>query len=194
MILLSSCGRLCPILWSHVLSREWRCSSWSSADRRCPNYIWVIDNLIVYRGASYIRDLTSRGVEGPHVPCHGPTHPTPLTPTLTPGTLLSHFFYRCFHALSDKICCHKHIPGKHGQNVRWIWPPQKNKNKNVRYTSSNYHRKIQFTSKYMFPRAANTIRLVNIVYSSSKGSKYKMVASFGKIIVEIKKQLICHYL
>ena len=31
MILLSSCGRLCPILWSQVLSREWRCS-WSSAD------------------------------------------------------------------------------------------------------------------------------------------------------------------
>ena len=27
--------------------REWRCS-WSSADRRCSNYIWVIDNSIAY--------------------------------------------------------------------------------------------------------------------------------------------------
>ena len=28
-------------------AREWRCS-WSSADRRCSNYVWVIDNLIAY--------------------------------------------------------------------------------------------------------------------------------------------------
>ena len=48
---------LCPIQWSQVLSREWRCS-WSSADRRCSNYIWVIDNFIAYQGATYIRDLT----------------------------------------------------------------------------------------------------------------------------------------
>ena len=40
-----------------VLSREWRCS-WSSAHRRCSNYIWVINDLIAYKGASYIRDLT----------------------------------------------------------------------------------------------------------------------------------------
>ena len=39
------------------LSREWRCS-WSSADRRCSNYIGVINNLIAYKVASYIRDLT----------------------------------------------------------------------------------------------------------------------------------------
>ena len=38
-------------------SREWRCS-WSSADRRCSNYIWVIDNTIAYYGAAYIRDFT----------------------------------------------------------------------------------------------------------------------------------------
>ena len=54
MILISSWSRLCPILWRQVLSREWRCS-WSSANRRCSNYIWVIDNLIAYKGASYIR-------------------------------------------------------------------------------------------------------------------------------------------
>ena len=44
-ILVLSCGCLCRIPWSQMLSREWRCS-WSSADRRCSNYIWVIDNVI----------------------------------------------------------------------------------------------------------------------------------------------------
>ena len=66
MILVSSCICLCPIYWSRVLSREWRCS-WSSADRRCSNYIWVINNLIAYKGASYIRNLT---VVQLHVPSH----------------------------------------------------------------------------------------------------------------------------
>ena len=57
MFLVSSCSCLCPIHWSQVLSREWRCS-WSSADRRCSNYIWVINQFIAYWGATYIRDLT----------------------------------------------------------------------------------------------------------------------------------------
>ena len=57
MFLVSSCSCLLPTQWSQVLSWEWRCS-WSSADRRCSNYIWVIDNFIAYWGASYIRDLT----------------------------------------------------------------------------------------------------------------------------------------
>ena len=47
MFLISSCSCLCPIQWSQVLSQEWRCS-WSSADRRCSNYIWVINNFIAY--------------------------------------------------------------------------------------------------------------------------------------------------
>ena len=38
-------------------SKEWRCS-WSSADRRCSNYIWVINNFIVHKGASYVRGFT----------------------------------------------------------------------------------------------------------------------------------------
>ena len=46
-VLVSSCSCFCPIQWSQVLSRERRCS-WSSADRRCSNYIWVIDNFIAY--------------------------------------------------------------------------------------------------------------------------------------------------
>ena len=39
-----------------VLSGEWRCS-WSSADRRCSNYIWVINNFIASESATYIRGL-----------------------------------------------------------------------------------------------------------------------------------------
>ena len=45
-------------LWSHVLSRESRCS-WSSANRRCSNYIWVINNAIEYKGLSYVKYLTA---------------------------------------------------------------------------------------------------------------------------------------
>ena len=56
MFLVSSCSCLCPIHWSQVLSWEWRCS-WSSADRRCSNYIWVINNFIAYWGVTYIRDF-----------------------------------------------------------------------------------------------------------------------------------------
>ena len=57
MFLVLSCNCFCQIYWSHVLSWEWKCS-WSSADRRCSNYIWVINNSIVYKGATYIRDFT----------------------------------------------------------------------------------------------------------------------------------------
>ena len=53
MFLISSCSCFCAINWSQVLSREWRCS-WCSADRRCSNYIWVINNFIANWGASYI--------------------------------------------------------------------------------------------------------------------------------------------
>ena len=42
--------------WSQALCREWSCS-WSSADRRCSNYIWVINNFIAYEGAACIRAL-----------------------------------------------------------------------------------------------------------------------------------------
>ena len=39
-----------------MLHREWKCS-WSSADRRCSNCIWVINNFIIYWGVPYIRCL-----------------------------------------------------------------------------------------------------------------------------------------
>ena len=56
MFLVSSCSCFCPIHWSQVLRREWKCS-WSSADRQCSNYIWVITNFIAYKRATY-RGLT----------------------------------------------------------------------------------------------------------------------------------------
>ena len=46
MFLISSCRCLCPIHWSQVLSREWRCS-WSSASKRCSNYIWISTILLL---------------------------------------------------------------------------------------------------------------------------------------------------
>ena len=46
---------LCNLL-KQVLSREWKCS-WSSVDRRCSNFIWVISKFIAYYAASYIRGL-----------------------------------------------------------------------------------------------------------------------------------------
>ena len=52
MFLFLICSCLCVI----HLSRERRCS-WSSAERRCSNYIWVMNNFITHWGASYIRDL-----------------------------------------------------------------------------------------------------------------------------------------
>ena len=57
MFLVSAYTCFCATYWSQVFSGEWRCS-WSSADRRCSNNIWVISNLIAYKSASYIRDLT----------------------------------------------------------------------------------------------------------------------------------------
>ena len=57
MFLVSSCSWLRSIHGSQVLSWEWRCS-WSSADRWCSNYIWVINNFIAYEGATYIRGFT----------------------------------------------------------------------------------------------------------------------------------------
>ena len=56
VILVSSCSCFCPIQWSQVLSTEWRCCR-SSADSRCVNYIWVINNFIAYQCVAYIRDL-----------------------------------------------------------------------------------------------------------------------------------------
>ena len=57
MLLESACSCHFAIYWSQVLIGKWRCI-WSNADRRCSNYIWSINNLVAYKGGSYIRDLT----------------------------------------------------------------------------------------------------------------------------------------
>ena len=43
--------------WKPGVKLERRCS-WSSADRRCSNHIWVVNNFIAFSGAPYIRGLT----------------------------------------------------------------------------------------------------------------------------------------
>ena len=63
MFLVSFCSCLCPIYWSQVLSWEWWCS-WSSADRWCSNYIWVINNFIAHLGVPYIRGSTVHRMSG----------------------------------------------------------------------------------------------------------------------------------
>ena len=57
MYILSAWCCLCAIYWNQVLNGEWRCS-WRNADSRCSNYIWVINSLIAYLSASYIRYST----------------------------------------------------------------------------------------------------------------------------------------
>ena len=53
---LSSYSCLSAPYYSQVLSREWSCN-WSSACRRCSNYIWVIIIFIANYGVTYIRGL-----------------------------------------------------------------------------------------------------------------------------------------
>ena len=57
MFLVSSHSCLQSIHWSQVLSWERRCS-WSSADRRCSNNIWIINIFIAHKGVTYIRCFT----------------------------------------------------------------------------------------------------------------------------------------
>ena len=62
MFRVSSFSCLCPSYWCQLLGREWRCS-WSCADRRCFNYIWVINDFIARWSVTYIRDLTVHVIE-----------------------------------------------------------------------------------------------------------------------------------
>ena len=50
MIVVLSCSCLWPIHWIQVFSWSLRCS-WSSDDKRCSNYIWVIKSGIANSGA-----------------------------------------------------------------------------------------------------------------------------------------------
>ena len=99
MILVLSFSCLCPIHWSWALCREWRCS-WSSADRRCSNYIWVIMNLIVYYAASFIRGLT--------VVCIS-VKLSELTLVFGTTTGSYHFFSYCLYTKYIRCIVEKHI-------------------------------------------------------------------------------------
>ena len=68
MFLVSSCSCFCPVHWSQVLSKKWR-YSWSSTDRRWSKFIWVINNVIAYKGVAYIRALKVPHIRLIH-PCH----------------------------------------------------------------------------------------------------------------------------
>ena len=53
MFYLSSCNCLC---WTHCSQVE--NEKWNGVDRRCSNYIWVINNFIAHSGVAYISGLT----------------------------------------------------------------------------------------------------------------------------------------
>ena len=105
MFLFSSFSCLCPIHWSQVLSREWRCS-WSSADRWCSNYIWMINNFIAYEGVAYIWGLRvikqeCAAAQGERYPLHPQTgiemvlDLKPMTLKISQHWAQSHYRYVC---------------------------------------------------------------------------------------------------
>ena len=94
MFLVSACSCLCAMHWSQVLSGEWRCN-WSSADRRCFNYIWVINIFINLLKCTYIRDL--RYVKLCRHPLISTTIPTSSVNPIewdTDSTLISKWIWR----------------------------------------------------------------------------------------------------
>ena len=113
MFLILSCICLCPIHWSQMLSREWRCT-WSNADRWCSNYIWVINHFIAYWGATYIGGLTVFLAKG----CRWRDGEMQIsfcacTQPMRDGITL-------YHHLSLAGCILKMIPGMAGQH--WSRP------------------------------------------------------------------------
>ena len=53
MYLVSCCSFLCPIYWSHGLSREWRCIWCNAAQLHLSD-----EHIIAFWGSAYIRGLT----------------------------------------------------------------------------------------------------------------------------------------
>ena len=104
MFLVSFCSCLRSIHWSQVLSWEWRCS-WSSADRRCSNYIWVISNFIAYQGAIYIRGFTVYEII---ITVESADRITPClfgaTPSATTITPQPHWSQGCSNAMETDFC------------------------------------------------------------------------------------------
>ena len=122
MILVSSCICLWPIYWSQVLSREWRCS-WSSADRWCSNYIWVINNLIAYWGATYIRDLMV-SIFWMIAKFYKTEEPIMLQPSAGGGGGDSVWLKTSYHKTSQKRCLEFFDCSEIWQAIRhltWFW-------------------------------------------------------------------------
>ena len=74
---------------------EWRCS-WSSADRRCSNYIWVINIFIANKGVTYIRGFT--------VPSWFPIIPVKLMKLIAPSSAVTkwcNITWYCMHHCID---------------------------------------------------------------------------------------------
>ena len=94
----------CSLHWSQVLSLEWRCS-WSSANRRCSNYIWVSNNFIAYSGVSYIICLTVC----PHWWAN--THVWSMIALIT-----------VTHRRNNNTCCRNNDKGvAHAICLLWVW-------------------------------------------------------------------------
>ena len=119
MGLVPACSCLCAIYWSQVLSGEWRCS-WSSAESRCSNYIWVIGNFIAYLSAPYIRDLDFSLYNGAcpcllEAGCDGPaiSNRSHLKMLVRNRWLPIHIF----HGFASKL----HILHKSDNIVHWVF-------------------------------------------------------------------------
>ena len=111
MFLVLSCSGLCAIYWSQLLSGESR-GSWSSANRRCTNYIWVINNFIAYKGVTYIKYLM--------VGCHDVVT---LSNSLTwcyPGTMITKFNWCHVTLQLINIFFNSLAPGRFEWNFRYI--------------------------------------------------------------------------
>ena len=70
------------------------------------------------------------------------------------------------------------------KDAEWWWVHVykkfgKVKNRNFHNLMSIYHRETKFTSKYMFLRTTNTIRLLKNCLFINKGLKYKMAFNYG---------------
>ena len=94
-----------------------RCS-WSSTDRRCSNYIWVINTFIAYYGATYIRGLTywwfddgrSQAISGHGI--NSTLSPYGVTmPQLTWGSFHWRLFARNSNSMGISLCLYNSVAG-----------------------------------------------------------------------------------
>ena len=95
IFLVSCCCCLYPIYWKQVLSREWR-FSWNSADRRCSNYIWVINKFIIPSA-----QRSWRGYTGFTLSVCGQNLVRSLSSTILTGSIL--YLYTSYQATSEGV-------------------------------------------------------------------------------------------